>query len=153
MTKPILYIDMDGVLVNFQSGIDAFTQRWPLSAAQWEGRWDENPHIFSLMQPNKYALDAHKALCQHYDTYILSTAPWANPAAWQQKVEWVQKHMGMDAHKRLILSHNKHLNRGAYLIDDRTANGADRFEGTLIPFGSPQYPDWEAVMHKMLKHL
>ncbi|NCG08090.1 MAG: 2-C-methyl-D-erythritol 4-phosphate cytidylyltransferase, partial [Verrucomicrobia bacterium] len=59
-----------------------------------------------------------------FDSYILSTAPWGNPTAWSDKLEWVKKHLGEVAKKRLILSHNKQLNKGDYLIDDRSRNGA-----------------------------
>ena len=52
----------------------------------------------------------------------------------------------LPAYKRLILSHHKDLNRGDYLIDDRPHNGARSFHGELIVFGSPQFPDWDAVL-------
>ena len=38
-----------------------------------------------------------------------------------------------------------HLNVGHYLVDDRTKNGADRFTGEHILFGSERFPDWTAV--------
>jgi 5'(3')-deoxyribonucleotidase len=65
-------------------------------------------------------------------------------------VEWVQRHLPEVAHKRLILSHHKHLNRGHYLVDAREANGADRFEGELIRFGSARFPGWAAVTEYLL---
>ena len=46
----------------------------------------------------------------------------------------------------LILSHNKNLNRGHYLIDDRDKNGAKEFEGEHIHFGTEKFPDWQSVM-------
>jgi len=49
------------------------------------------------------------------------------------------------AHKRLILSHHKNLNVGDYLIDDRPANGADKFTGEWIHFGQDPFPDWKSV--------
>ena len=42
--------------------------------------------------------------------------------------------------------HHKELNRGDFLIDDRTGNGADVFEGEHIRFGMEKFPDWPAVM-------
>lgn len=54
--------------------------------------------------------------------------------------------MGQHAQKRLIFSHNKHLNHGHYLIDDRIKNCADKFVGKLILFGSEKFPDWNFVM-------
>ncbi len=141
--KKILYVDMDNVLVDFQSGIDR------ISAEERERHrddLDEVPGIFALMEPREGALEAYRELSQVFDTYILSTAPWKNATAWGHKLQWVQRHLGDVAHKRLILSHHKHLNRGDYLVDDRTANGADRFDGEFLRFGQEPFADWPAVV-------
>jgi hypothetical protein len=54
---------------------------------------------------------------------------------------------GTPAYKRLILSHHKQLNRGDFLVDDRPGhNGADKFDGELIPFGSETLKDWPTVI-------
>ena len=118
----ILYVDMDNVLVNFKSGIDRLSEE---DQRKYNGEYDEVPGIFSLMDPVPGAIEAFEFLARHYDTYILSTAPWNNPSAWSDKVLWVQKYLGEVAYKRLILSYHKNLNDGHYLIDDRTKNGAD----------------------------
>ena len=97
------------------------------------------------------AIAAYEKLSQVFDTYILSTAPWENPTAWSDKLEWVRRHLGKTAHKRLILSHNKQLNKGDYLIDDRDKNGANKFDGELIRFGSYEFPDWNSVLRYLLK--
>ena len=144
--KKILYFDMDNVLVNFQSGIDQLSEE---ILKEYEGDLDEVPSIFSLMKPLDGAVEAVNLLSQHFDVYILSTAPWKNPSAWSDKIEWVHKYFGNEKdsvfHKRLIISHNKHLNKGDYLIDDRTKNGAGDFEGELVLFGSEKFPDWKVV--------
>lgn len=143
MKKPIIYVDMDNVLVDFPSAFP-FLSKETLEA--YEGRLDEVPGIFSLMKPNEGAIEAYRFLAEHFDVYILSTAPWKNPSAWSDKLLWVQKYLGDVAYKRLILSHHKDLNRGDYLIDDRTKNGAAEFQGKLIQLGSEEFPDWEAVL-------
>ena len=148
MTKEkILYFDMDNVLVDFPS---AFPKVSPKLLAEFEGRVDEIPNIFSLMEPLNGAIEAFKVLSEKFDSYLLSTAPWENSSAWSDKNEWVKKYLGSTAYKRLILSHNKHLNIGDYLIDDRTANGADRFTGEHIHFGSERFPDWASVLRYLL---
>ena len=81
------------------------------------------------MQPNEGAIDAMNRLKDKYDIYILSTAPWDNPSAWSDKLEWVKRYLGEVCYKRLILSHHKNLNAGDYLIDDRKKNGAADFKG------------------------
>ena len=148
MTKEkILYFDMDNVLVDFPS---AFPKISPKLLAEFEGRVDEIPNIFSLMEPLNGAIEAFQVLSEKFDSYLLSTAPWENSSAWSDKNEWVKKYLGSTAYKRLILSHNKHLNIGDYLIDDRTANGADRFTGEHIHFGSERFPDWTSVLRYLL---
>jgi 5'-nucleotidase len=150
--KKIVYVDMDNVLVDFPYGIECLSEE---DKIKYDGNYDECPGIFSLMRPMPDAIESYRTLAKHFDTYILSTSPWHNPSAWIHKLEWVQKYLGQDkdtpAYKRLILSHHKHLNKGDFLIDDRTKNGADRFEGELIHFGTEKFPDWKSVIEYLLK--
>ena len=96
---------MDGVIVNFQTGIDALD---PDLRLKFSEHLDEAPRIFSLMLPFVGAVESVKTLMEKYDVYILSTAPWKNWTAWSDKLLWVQKYFGECMTKRLILSHNKH---------------------------------------------
>jgi len=84
--KKILYIDMDNVLVDFQSGIDQLDEE---TKNKYDERLDEVPGIFSMMLPKKDAIDSFNELSKFFDTYILSTAPWENPSAWSDKLIWV----------------------------------------------------------------
>lgn len=151
MEKKIIYVGMDNVLVDFQSGIDAMQEG---VLAEYEGCLDEVPGIFAKMKPMQGAIEAYRALCEKYDCYILSTSPWNNPTAASDKFAWVKKYLGDVAYKRLILSHHKNLNRGNYLIDDRPNKcGTDKFEGEVIAFGSAKFPDWKAVTEYLLNEL
>ena len=143
----VLYIDMDNVLVNFQSGIDSISET---ERRLFKNDLDEVPGIFSKMMPVDGALEAYQELSKYFDTYILSTAPWENPTAWIDKLIWVKKYLGKPAYKRLILSHHKNLNMGDFLIDDRTANGADKFHGEHIHFLSPPYKTWSDVLNYLM---
>jgi 5'-nucleotidase len=145
--KKVLYIDMDNVLVDFPSGIEKLDDK---TKTEFKDNYDEVPGIFSLMPPMKDAITSFNLLADKYDTYILSTAPWKNPSAWSDKLLWVQKHLGEKAHKLLIISHHKNMNKGHYLIDDREKNGAGDFEGELIRFGSEQFHDWQSVLKYLL---
>ncbi|MDD3182403.1 MAG: hypothetical protein PHD48_06340 [Alphaproteobacteria bacterium] len=138
-----LYIDMDNVLVDFATGIAKLSKD---TVDAYQGRLDEVPSIFSLMAPMRGAVEGFEVLSADFDTYILSTAPWENPSAWSDKLEWVKMHLGTHAYKRLILSHHKNLNVGDYLVDDRTKNGTDRFMGEHIHFGTDLFPDWTSVV-------
>lgn len=143
----IIYIDMDNVIVDFKSGINKLSA---FQKKKYEGHLDDVPGIFSLMTPFEGAIESVEKLSKIYDTYLLSTAPWDNPSAWSDKLIWVKKYLGKVAYKRLILSHHKNLNRGDYLIDDRTKNGADKFEGEHIHFGQGAFKDWNAVTKYLL---
>ena len=143
----IVYVDMDNVLVDFKTGIEQLT---PADLELYAGRYDEVPHIFSTMAPMENAIASYIKLCSKFDTYILSTSPWENPTALNDKLDWVKKYLGQHAYKRLILSHHKHLNHGHYLIDDREKNGADKFTGELILFGGAKFPDWNAVIDYLI---
>ena len=144
----IIYVDMDNVLVDFQSGIDSLTEK---QKQAFSDDLDNVPGIFSKMKPYKGAIEAYEELSKHYDVYILSTAPWQNPSAWSEKLEWVQKYLGDLACKKLILSHNKNLNIGDYLIDDRLANGASEFKGEHIHFGKKPFTDWGSVLSYLVE--
>ena len=137
-----LFFDMDGVLVDFQSGIDKLSDE---VKKEYEGRLDEVPGIFSLMAPMPGAIEAVHTLSEYYDMYILSTAPWKNTTAYSDKLSWLTKHFGDLFKKRVIITHCKNLCDGDYLVDDRAKNGASEFPGEWVQFGSKRYPDWEEV--------
>lgn len=138
-----VYVDMDGVLADFLGAIPA----------GYDGPVDEIDGLFENLEPMPGAIEAFHKLAEKYDVYILSTAPWDNPGAWTDKLLWVKKYLGEVAKKRLILSHNKHLNAGEYLIDDRLKNGAEKFTGELIHFGTDNYPNWDAVLDYLIEEI
>ena len=143
----IIYIDMDNVIVDFGSGINKLSIQ---QKKKYVGRLDEVPGIFSLMSPMENAIESVEKLSKVYDTYLLSTAPWDNPSAWQDKLLWVQKYLGNIAWKRLILSHHKNLCHGDYLIDDRVTNGVLDFKGEHIHFKTEKFKNWKDVLNYLL---
>lgn len=151
MTRKILYIDMDGTLVDFRSGLRK------LGLPEDEGfPGDEVEGIFELMDPMPGALEAVHELAGHFELFILSTSPWNNPTALPGKLAWLKLHLGAGEenpfYKQVVFSHRKDLNVGDFLIDDRPGHrGADRFTGELIPFGTPTFPDWARVTAYLLE--
>lgn len=150
--KPILYVDMDGTLVDFNSGIEKLPQR---IASKYDGRLDECPNIFSMMSPTPDAIESLYKLSEKFDLYILSTSPWNAPMALKDKLEWIGKYFGKDKdslfYKKVIFSHNKHLNSGWGIIDDRIKNGVDKFKGIHFHFGTDKFPDWKTLTEYLLK--
>ena len=150
--KSIIYIDMDGVLVDFES---ALTKVPPDLLEKFAGEYDNIPGVFALMDPMPGAIEAVDKLKEKYDLYILSSSPWENPTALGDKLAWVKKYFGGDGQeniffRKVIFSSVKHLNRGDILIDDRTANGAGDFLGRHIHFGSSEFPNWQSVLNSLL---
>ena len=147
--KMVVYVDMDNTLVDFMSGVSKCPKE---KVAKYEcdengkQQYDNIPGVFAKMEPMPGAVEAFHWLAKHFDTYILSTAPWNNPSAWSDKLEWVKTYLGDVAYKRLILSHHKDLLRGDYLIDDSDRADILQFQGTHIQIGKEPYKDWKAVL-------
>lgn len=139
---------MDGVLADFVAKWERLNNKkidpvGPIASTPWGFYRDLN-----LIDGAK---DAVLVLNAFFDIYFLSTPEWDNPSSFTDKRIWIEQNFGEIAHKKLILSHNKALNVGKYLIDDRIINGTDAFSGEFIHFGSEQFPDWKSVVDYILK--
>ena len=141
ITKPIVLIDLDGVICDF----DKRAKELEAQGVKGQSLF-KHPSAYKDLEPIEGAIDAWHALQDKYETYILSTPPWSNPDAWAEKRMWVQQYLGDSAKKKLILCHNKGLVIGDYLIDDRIANGVADFKGEHIHFADPKFPGWRDVL-------
>jgi 5'-nucleotidase len=142
-----LFIDMDGVIVDFLQSIDNHPEK-----DNYKGREDALPDVFLNALPLEHAIDSVGKLldCGKYEVYIASTAPWATVESLTHKRIWIEKYFGEKLKKRLILTHRKDFLIGDYLIDDRLKNGAGEFKGELLHFGTAKYPDWDSVLEYLL---
>ena len=125
MIKKILYIDMDGVIVNLGDEI----QKWMSEHDNVAHRFKDNPdHIHGLFRNPKPINGAINAIYElhnsdKFEMFILTAAPWGNPDAATDKRYWIEKYFGNLFHKRMIVTHRKDLLMGDYLIDDSKGNG------------------------------
>lgn len=147
--RPILYLDMDSVLVDFAGAVK--NKLTPEETEKYRDHYDDVPDIFSRMEPIEGAVEAFDYISSHFNTFLLSTAPWDNNNAWSDKVRWVKKYLGPKAKKRLILSHHKNLNQGSFLIDDSSRNGAKEFCGKWFQFGKAPYENWTKMLDALKK--
>ncbi|GHA18949.1 hypothetical protein GCM10008090_30780 [Arenicella chitinivorans] len=139
----IVYIDMDDTLCNFknsykQSLIDRPEITWPHSQCGF----------FVHLEPLPQALETVNLLIESnkYDPYILTSPSVRNPNSYIEKRIWIEQYFGLNFCKKLIISPNKALNIGDYLIDDNVqGKGQENFQGELIHFGSKAFPNWESI--------
>ena len=61
-----LYVDMDGVLVDFDSGVKRLSTRM---YDLYKGHVDDAPGIFALMEPIPGAIEAIERLDSQFDVY------------------------------------------------------------------------------------
>ncbi|MFA6403100.1 MAG: hypothetical protein WCX31_15975 [Salinivirgaceae bacterium] len=145
MDRLVIYIDMDDVLCDYRTG--------------YENAINKNPKIvfpqsqygfFRNLLPIEGAIDAIKHLSSqvHFEIYILTAPSILNPLCYTEKRLWVEDYFGLEMVNRLIITPNKGLNKGDYLIDDYDSeNGQENFEGILLKFGSKEFPNWPVVLN------
>lgn len=149
----ILYLDMDGVLADF----DKFVQPRLNGNPRHDHRvidkiMAENPHMFECLALMPNAREAVLVLREFYDIYFLSTPVSFVHQSYAGKRLWIQIHFGEWADKRLILTHRKDLCIGDVLVDDRLKNGAEAFKGHHVHFGTEKFPNWGVVLPYLVEY-
>lgn len=142
MSKKRIFIDMDGVLCNY----DKKAAETPQYKKDRYNECHGIPGFYRDLEPMPGAIEAWNWLSENFDVYIASSPSWSNPSSWIDKRLWVANHLGPTSKKRLILTHNKGLLEGDILIDDNTWNGVEDFKGTHIHFGQDRFKDWDSVL-------
>ena len=137
LKKKIIYIDMDGVLVDFNQALEDWFEKHPHLKERYKDNPDHIQGIFRNPKPIDGAIEAVKKLHESgkYELFIATSAPWGNPMSLSDKRFWIEDYFGEIFHKRLFTTHRKDLLMGDYLIDDRLKNGAGEFSGELLRFG------------------
>ena len=157
--KKIVYIDMDGVLVNFGVAIQDWFEKHPHLIERYKDNPDHIQGLFRNPPPLEGAIEAVKKLAESgkYELFIATSAPWGNAGSAMDKRFWIEDYFGTLFHKRMFVTHRKDLLLGDYLIDDRTKNGAGEFSGELLQFGvnwengiESEYPNWDSILDRLL---
>ena len=129
--KKIVYIDMDGVIVDFGKAIKDWFEKHPHLEERYKTHPDHIQGLFRIAPPIEGAIEAIKKLHNSgkYELFIATSAPWGNPQSLTDKRFWLEDYFDNIFHKRLFTTHRKDLLMGDYLIDDRLKNGAGEFKG------------------------
>ena len=157
--KKIVYIDMDGVIVDFGAAIKDWFEKHPHLIERYKDNPDHIQGLFRNPPPVEGAIEAITKLHESgkYELFIATAAPWGNPMSASDKRFWIEDHFGNLFHKKMFITHRKDLLMGDYLIDDRTKNGAGEFKGELLQFGVNyengkvgKFPTWQSILDYLL---
>ena len=145
-TKKTVYIDMDQVLVDFHSHPTLHIPK----------DYNNHPNMFRdgyfyHLAPLAGAIEAATQLLNRpdLDVYILTQPVAGTPHSYSDKAKWVEEHLP-DFSKRLIMTQNKLLNKGDYLVDD-SLKWSD-FDGKFIHFDykGDTVKEWDRVLKEII---
>lgn len=144
MKKIIVYVDMDDVVADFSGAHAKALKRNP------KNQFPQSEYgFFANLELIPHAKGCLDCIINHpnFDVYFLTAPSVMNPLCYTEKRMWVEKHFGMKMVKKMIITPNKGLNKGDYLIDDNiSGKGQENFEGELIHFGSDNFKHWIEVL-------
>lgn len=157
--KKIVLIDMDGVIVDFEVYfLKCFMVKYPeleyipvKDRRQFYARDDyhsdftplihsifESKGFFLEIPPIEGALEAIKILAVKNEVFICTAPYFSSEHCVGEKFEWVRKYLGEKWLAHTIISKDKTLVRGDYLIDDKPIiTGVKRPTWEHIIFDAP----------------
>ncbi len=145
--KKIIYIDIDDTLADWSDGMEKAKKANPnMSFPQAEYGF------YSGLTPIEGGVEAVRWLLSStfFEPFILTAPSVMNPMSYTEKRVWVERYLGMKMVEKLIISPDKSLLKGDYLIDDKlVGRGQNNFEGLIIQYGSTEFPNWTAVIKKL----
>jgi Uncharacterized protein conserved in bacteria len=180
-----IIVDQDGVIANWGKQWDLYldtmdgTDRIPRHREQRSfdlkaGLDDDErriiddvmatPGFYADLEPIDGAIEGlHHLVALGHDVRIC-TSPWvSNPTCASDKLNWVGKHLGQEWMKRTIITFDKTITRGDFLIDDKPqVTGSMKPEWEHVLFDQPynqsvtngQYRimDWSVVEVEMVEY-
>ena len=123
----------------------------------------EYPGFYEDLAPIEGGIEAlHLMASKGFEVFIV-TKPWVrNPTCASDKLNWVREHLGESWGGQVILTSDKTLIRGDYLIDDKpTITGAESLPGwTHVLFDQPynqgidkprinNWSEWETIIDQL----
>jgi len=138
---------MDDVLCDFSGAFKAELERNP--GIQFP---QSQYGFFEKMEPIEAAVEVVNELLRsdQYEPYIVTAPSTRNLFSYTEKRIWIEKIFGYSFVNKLIICSNKALLKGDVLVDDHASSkGQENFEGRLILFGGPEFPNLQAVAKKL----
>lgn len=126
--KPVLLIALADTLMDMRNGVA-------------KGLSIENMEAYGS------SVKAFAELSVKYSPYVLISNDFNVPGNLPGMYAWVERHIGVPAWNRIIVSNRKDMVLGDYLIDRHTERlGSEDFMGTVLHFGEDPFRTWEEVL-------
>lgn len=159
----IILLDQDGVIADFEAALAAEMYRisggrfWvpvgdrsaPRASVDYEARFGreaaemckavmQTPGFYADLPPMPGALDAISELSTRGWYVAVCTAPLTGSRTCAaEKLSWLTEHLGPEAARRAIITKDKTLPRGRFLVDDRPQAGLLSPTWQQVLFASP----------------
>ena len=145
MKKLRIFIDMDGVIADFEKASNEFQRIH--GKTNRPDKWVDYRNLDVI----DGAIEAVAKLNADHEVFIASTPPWTRPEVWGHKREWIGEHFPY-LKRKIILTHRKDLLIGDILIDDSRYRGQPDFQGEWFWFNKNwNNRNWEACLEWILK--
>lgn len=140
----IIHIDMDDTLCRYSEKYKAELAFNPERAFP-----QSRVGFFSELKPIDGAIESVEYLkTLSNEIYFLTAPSYKNPHCYMEKRLWIEQYFGLEACKNLIISRNKGLVIGDYLIDDQQKGRMqENFTGKLIHLGGERFPSWSEIVN------
>jgi 5'(3')-deoxyribonucleotidase len=128
--------DMDNVLCNYSKRFHELQSDVIIYPQSTYG-------FYTSLEPIEGMIELyHWVIKKGHQANIATRPSYLNPLCYTEKRVWVEKNMGLEAAKDMIIITDKSLIKADVLIDDNECPG---FEGELMLFGSDKFPNHEYV--------
>ena len=145
MNKYRIFIDMDGVIADFEKASNEFQRIH--GKTNRPDKWIDYGNLDVI----EGAIEAVAKLNADHEVFIASTPPWLRPEVWGHKREWIGEHFPY-LKRKIILTHRKDLLIGDILIDDSRYRGQPDFQGEWFWFNKNwNNRNWEACIEWIYK--
>lgn len=145
LIKDVCYVDMDQTLCNYKKLYKEYKKNNP------EIEYPQSQSgFFEKLEPIADSIESYFELKKKFNVFVLSSPSYHNPMSYTEKRLWIEKHLGFNECENLILSCDKTLLMGKYLIDDMKQTGVLLPSWEHIQIWCDKFPTWKSVLNYLM---